>query len=193
MRFRRITITPGGALLLGALVFLLDGAALSALFAACAAHELGHVLALWLLGARLEGVSVAATGPILYCGAPKQRLDAAITALAGPFFGALFFLAFSKRWTLAAEMSAVLTAVNLLPVLPLDGGRALFALLSAESFARTLMRAVRIGTIAVLYLIGAYCAFKGKGPALLLFALWLTAVPDDTCKTVQDDVKYSYS
>ena len=90
-------------------------------------------------------------------------------------------------------MSAVLTAVNLLPVLPLDGGRALFALLSGCSFARTMMRAVRIGTIVVLYLIGAYCAFKGMGPALLIFALWLTAVPDDTCKTVKDDVKYSYS
>ena len=58
MRDFKIDISAGGVLLLAALYFFMDGADFLALMLAAAAHELGHLLALRLCGARIRGFSV---------------------------------------------------------------------------------------------------------------------------------------
>jgi Zn-dependent protease len=75
-------------------------------------------------------------------------------------------------------MSAVLTAVNLLPLLPLDGGRAMHAVFSDCAHAEMLMKRIRFCFLALLLLCGGYGTAAGWGPALLLFALWLAIVPE---------------
>ena len=174
------------------LVFLLRPEELAALAVAVIAHELGHLLALLLFGVRLEEVSFAATGPVLYCAFPDSGAAGALAALSGPIAGALFFLAFRGCWALAAEMSFVLTAVNLLPVLPLDGGRALSAVLRHSPARASLMRSVRFAVLAALALFGTACLAAGWGCAPLLLALWLLVVPSRSCKSALNDVKYSY-
>ena len=52
MRGFKFDISAGGVLLLAALYFFMDGADFLALMLAAAAHELGHLLALRLCGAR---------------------------------------------------------------------------------------------------------------------------------------------
>lgn len=182
-------MTSGGALLLGALVFLLDGRALAALVCAVAAHELGHVLALVLLGGRVEGLTLAATGPVLHCASQGSGWRDVLCALAGPALGALAFFLLRQRWQLLAEMSAVLSLVNLLPVLPLDGGRALAAALDRFACADAVQSAVRALVLAVGVGSGVWCAAKGLGFAPLLFAFWLLVLPGDTCKSPRDVVK----
>lgn len=172
-------------------MFLLDAEALSALLAAVLAHELGHVCALAASGMRIRGVSLAATGPVIRCDLPQTGFSAAAVSLAGPVFGALAWLALRRCFPLAAEMSAVLTAVNLLPVLPLDGGRALAALLGSGRLAARVLAAMRIVTLAALAAFGVRCAVCGFGAAPLLLAIWLILLPE-TCKNAPDDVQYSY-
>lgn len=126
----------------------------------------------------MERVVIAATGPVICCSGADSRGKALAAALSGPVFGAALALAARTRWTLAAEMSAVLTMVNLLPILPLDGGRALRALLGGRERGEHLMRRIRGLLLAALALFGGFCAVKGWGLAPVGFALWLMLAPD---------------
>ena len=183
------TITPGGAILLGALVFLLQPAETGALAAAVGVHELGHLLALLLLGVRLDGIALTATGPVLCCMMPEQGAEGALATVSGPAFGALFWLSFRRLWPLAAEMSSVLTVVNLLPVLPLDGGRLLKAFTASHV---GILRAVRFVVLVLLFSTGFICLYLGYGLAPLLFALWLLVLPNEashSCKKLRNAVK----
>lgn len=173
-------------------MFLLRGEELAALTAAVGVHELGHLLALRLFGVHIEEISFAATGPVLYCALPESGVMGIFSSLSGPFAGALFWLLFRHFWTLSAEMSFLLTAVNLLPVLPLDGGRALSAVLGQYPRKARLLRGVRFVVLALLVLFGLFCLSAGWGCAPLLFALWLLLAPSLSCKTDLNDVKYSY-
>ena len=181
MRHRpALRVTAGGALLIGALVFLLDGKALAALAAAAAVHEAGHLLALFLLGARFEAVSVRATGPVLHCAEPLTGAEAAAAALAGPAAGLVFWRVLFVRWTLSAEMSLILSCVNLLPILPLDGGRALQAAVGSFRHGGAILRSFRVATLASLSFAGGYAAVRGLGFAPLFLVVWLAAAPEET-------------
>ena len=71
-------------------------------------------------------------------------------------------------------MSLVLALVNLLPVLPLDGGRAM----EAVAYQRPgVLCAVHKLTLGALTLCGAWCLLAGWGWAPLLFAFWLITAP----------------
>ncbi len=101
-------------------------------------HELGHVIQL-----RREGVKASAPMFIPFLGAvisaKSMGRDAAAEArvgLAGPVLGslaslvplALWLLTGDELWRALAYVGFVINLFNLLPVLPLDGGRAMAAL-----------------------------------------------------------------
>lgn len=101
-------------------------------------HELGHVIQL-----RREGVKASAPMFIPFLGAvisaKSMGRDAAAEArvgLAGPVLGslasliplALWLLTGYELWRALAYVGFVINLFNLLPVLPLDGGRAMAAL-----------------------------------------------------------------
>ena len=101
-------------------------------------HEMGHVLQL-----RREGIRASAPMFIPFLGAfvamkemPKNALAEARVGLAGPVLGTLGGLATVGLYALTlnplflglAFFNFLLNLVNLIPVLPLDGGRAVGAL-----------------------------------------------------------------
>lgn len=117
------------------LMLLLDksGTAVSALIC-CVMHELGHLLCLFVLSAPPERVTLGAFGMrIDKSEASLSYREETLIALAGPminFLLALILLAFGKilnaPWLLPSVAINLCTGLfNLIPVEPLDGGRAI--------------------------------------------------------------------
>lgn len=114
-------------------------------------HELGHVLFQKKYGAQPEIVLWGGGGLAIPHGGRFTRTQSFIISAAGPAFG-LMLWAFSERYfhyfPPKTEMAAVLrnniifvnlgwSILNLLPVIPLDGGRMLEALLGPKKIKIT--------------------------------------------------------
>ncbi|MBQ2774287.1 MAG: site-2 protease family protein [Clostridia bacterium] len=171
------------------LMLLLDksGAAVSALVC-CVLHELGHLLCLFALSAPPERVTLGAFGMrIDKSSAELSYLHEAITALAGPlinFLLALILFVVSKfiiaPWLLTSAALNLCTGLfNLIPVEPLDGGRALKnALLIRFDEQRTekIINVVSLITLIPLTLGGiAVLKFSGYNFTLLLVCIYIAA------------------
>ena len=118
-----------GALLFYSLLWFFDSSGLwSAFLAAAAVHEAGHLLFLRAAGVRPRCLRLGIAGLELdYRGELRGRAGAAAIA-AGPIFGLAYgMLAFSESdfFALSGGVSIALSLFNLLPLLPLDGGRLL--------------------------------------------------------------------
>ncbi|EHQ91881.1 M50 family metallopeptidase [Desulfosporosinus youngiae] len=149
-------------------------------------HELAHLLVAKAYGFKVEGLELFPFGGAAYCDGlfEGRKLEESIMALAGPAFNViLLFIAQTLRWNglWAGEFAdnfvrynLWLAAFNLIPVLPLDGGRVVRALCSEGfGFVRTtkfLAGAGKwLGVIFALY--GIVLGVRGKfsdGPLFFL-------------------------
>lgn len=122
----------GGFVLLAAWFVLANGwGNLATVLGAAAVHELGHWLVLRRLGAEVTGVRLSALGAAMETDSGRLSYGGELAAvLAGPaanFLAALALTALGGgRWPVAVGANLVLCAFNLLPIRPLDGGRALY-------------------------------------------------------------------
>lgn len=179
MKRRRFSleVRPGAVVLLSGLYFLLPLRWCARLALTVTVHELGHIAALILCGAQVCGLRMEGCGLVLRCTPPEGALRTVAAALAGPAAGAgLFCILRGLGYTACAELSLLFSCVNLLPVLPLDGGRILLGLMTMLLGARTGERiAYRISiAITVLLLIaGTVLAFNNGSKAPAAAALWL--------------------
>lgn len=165
---------------LAAGVFLLTSARRSWLllfWLAAILHELGHLAALRLLRGRVEALRFRLSGAeICYRGTGISYGGEVLLALAGPGMNLLWaaLLALASRWYPEELLyrfigcHLVLALFNLLPALPLDGGRVLQSALEArfplegEGYARRVSLAVG----AVLFLLGLYVLLQKGNPTL---------------------------
>ena len=130
----RVEASPGFLLLLGALFWLDEGVGLLPWgLLACIVHELGHIAAALACGGRVERLSLTMVGAELSFSyrTPLSYGRDSLVALAGPganlLLGGLFFW---QGRHLPAVLTLGLGVFNLLPIRPLDGGRALYLLAS---------------------------------------------------------------
>lgn len=122
-----LTVSPGFLLLAASVYFAGGLGALAAFGAAALAHELGHLAAMFMADVTIRGVRVTACGPVIeYSGALDRRQEAGILA-AGPVAGLLFavlcFVTEIPFLCYAGAIALLAALFNLLPVLPMDGGR----------------------------------------------------------------------
>lgn len=186
-----------GAVLLGALIYCTASfSELAAILAPVIVHELGHIVTLRLYGLRVRRVRADLRGVCIEYGGLYAPLGHAVSALAGPAAGLAYAFAasyFSRRCgnealTLSAGVSLLLSVFNLLPILPLDGGR-VFSIVAAELLGglrgERATRALSLALAAALLVAGLYLTWRGEGTALALASVWLLASQPDKAALVK--------
>lgn len=167
-----LTVSPGFLLLAASLYFLGGVGAVAAFAAAALAHELGHLAAMFMAGASIRGIRVTVWGPVIeYSGALTRREELGILAagpVAGLLFAALCFLTDVPFLCYAGAIALFAAMFNLLPVMPMDGGRLAQYALEAAMPAKT--------AAIVLRIIGSLCAMGVFVTGLCIRSLAAAAV-----------------
>ena len=164
-------ISPWAALVAGLTVYYSDGKTLLLILLPVLIHEFGHLLCLRLLGCRICALQWELCGLCIRYSGDPGRWGHAVAALAGPIAGliyAWFAARFGSDGELSAGISLLLSAFNLIPAQPLDGGRAAQALIGCRK-AKGLSITAAFTTAAV----GTVLFVRGKGAALLIAGLCL--------------------
>lgn len=176
----KVKVTPGFFLLLGIIFYLDDGSGIMLWVVVSAfIHELGHIMLCFILGGRVEALTLGAAGAELKLSYPmvltyaKENLvlvsGAAMNLLTG-----LCSLYLGGYWL--AWCSFGLGIFNLLPVAPMDGGRILFNFVSEyygpECAERVtgIVSGILIGIIAG---VGVIIVVKYANLTLLFLSIWL--------------------
>jgi stage IV sporulation protein FB len=146
----------------------------------CALHELGHWGAIALLGGRVRALRLTAVGA-------EMELDSArglsypkevLAALAGPAVNLLlaWLCARGGRYV-PAGMNLCFGLLNLLPIRPLDGGRALFCALAGRwpTLAERVLEGSSLALAGGLLGVGLAAWRSWGNLSLLVTAVWLLA------------------
>ena len=186
LRIGKVEVTASFLLLVTLLLYF-DGQSIL-LWSALAAffHELGHAASLHFMGAHVGRLRLTACGAVLFPQSKRtlsyaQQIGA---AAAGPAVSLLLVglaLTAAPHWTelyLLAGISGALGLFNLLPILPLDGGKIALALLSCaveRDCAERVVWCVSMICAGVLFVGGSVLLLShaGHSPALALIATWL--------------------
>lgn len=123
----RLDVGPGWVAMMCAFYYINPAGCFLPFCAAIVVHELGHVIALRACGIPIYGLRLNLGGAVLDT-APMDCCREMICALAGPAVN-LLCIPVCRWFPTFAMFSLCLAVFNLLPVLPLDGGRALQAAL----------------------------------------------------------------
>lgn len=127
MTQRKIKLLPEFFICFSVFLLVIPIKWMLAWIAAAILHELFHILALKLCGFQILSVSLGTMGAKIDTDA-ETGVKSILCALAGPMAGFLLLL-FARRIPMIALCGLFQSAANLLPIYPLDGGRALHNLI----------------------------------------------------------------
>jgi Zn-dependent protease len=155
------------------------------IFGSVVLHEMGHALVARRLGVRIAAIDLHFLGgAALMVDPPRTARDEIAIALAGPIVslalaGMAFGVGGATGITLISHLgwvNLILGVFNLIPALPMDGGRVLRAALASRSgYARATETAVKVSRVfAVLFVLAAIW-FGHLQLALVAGLVWLMA------------------
>lgn len=176
----RLEVSPGFLLLLAGMFYLDHSVGLLPwALLACAVHELGHAAAAAALKGRLQRLSLSVVGAEMSFAYPRtlSYWEESLVLLAGPVANLLTgAAAYGMKAYLLAILSLGIGGFNLLPILPLDGGRVmqnLLALWLEPPWPERVLTVTAGGIVGILVGVGAVVAAKYANVTLLLTAVWL--------------------
>lgn len=152
-------------------------------------HELCHLLLLKLCGVTISDLTIRTGGAVITTGHmdPWQEF---LSALAGPVGSLLTFFIFLDHAPVLSLCAGMQGIYNLLPLLPLDGGRILWCLLGwlFPRHRRSIMFLIRCCLSLIFCLLGLYTIIRTKAWMLSLpiIFLLLRKIP---CKDGQERVQ----
>ena len=183
--WRKTEISPFLPVLLVLFILFSPTELLLALLSAAVCHELGHALVLRCCGGHIARLRLTVLGAEMVL-ADASRLSYGgelLVTLAGPAVNlglCAALTALGARWEvlyLFAAAQLVLGLYNLLPIRPLDGGRALWLLCAwwLDPFAADRLAGIVDGAFSgALLALGLWTWLRRGTPFLLLAALGLT-------------------
>lgn len=150
-----------------ALIFMTnDSDDIMMFFFACTLHELGHLSAMYILGAKSKSVYISGLGIKIVQSSEKLISSERnlIILLSGPFLNLLIFYSgiFSEAFS---QMNIILFAFNMLPFRKLDGGSIL--ILISEIFHIEYAMEIFIKGFAILAFIAVFFALYFFGLKIL--------------------------
>lgn len=153
-RYPDIRITPGFCIIMAIGLLVLPLKWVFGWLGAVAIHELAHLIALVLFDVRIMSVKLDVGGASIQT-AEMILWQELMCALAGPLLGLIPVMFFADVPYMSI-CAVILSAFNLIPVYPLDGGRALFCICRMFLSARSAIR---------------FCTLSGRIVLILLFAV----------------------
>lgn len=172
---RQIRIMPSFYIMLALAALIMPVQWILAWSFAVFLHELGHYIMICLCQGQVYGVELGMSGAKIKAFIPTSAREF-LCAIAGPVGSLLPLLA--ARWIPRVAICGLLhAAFNLLPITPLDGGRAVNCLVGRYLPHRErLADLIEIGTLCILTVLGLYVSVRfsmGVLPLLLPAALLL--------------------
>ena len=153
------------------------------LFSSVLLHELGHALVATRLGLPISGIDLNIYGGTAKMSeAPRSPREEVVVAIAGPlvslalavvgFVGLQVVPGAAPVLGFVAYANLGLFLFNLLPALPMDGGRVLRALLASRfGFIDGTRKAVSVG-VALAVLLGIYGLWQDTWLVVIAFVIW---------------------
>ncbi len=145
---------------------------------ACGFHELGHLVALKLLGGRLLRLRLTGVGAEMIVGGGLSDWGQLVLALSGPLANLTLAVgyAYYQISDLFSGLNLALCILNLLPVSGLDGGRAIYALgviFWGEELAEGFSDLLNWVCTLILLVAGVGVLASGGSFTLLILAVWV--------------------
>ena len=150
-----VSVSPTFLLLIAFSVFLIPVKWVLACTFAALIHELSHYWALRICGCSVFSVYIGVGGARIST-EPMTELKESICALAGPL-GGLMILFLAPVIPTVAVCALFQSIFNLLPIYPMDGGRALYCLLLKLFKTETADRIITIWTLSVTMILVFAC------------------------------------
>lgn len=173
----RIDISPQFCILAAIMLLLLPLPWLMGWGLAVVLHELSHCAMLCFCAVPIRGIYLGNHGVLIQTDA-MPPWKTVISSLAGPLGGLLLLLT-GKLFPQAAVCALLLSVYNLLPVYPLDGGRAFQAFtdgIFGEKASICICNLVELLVLSAILMLGLLAAFfwkLGLMPLLLAVILCL--------------------
>lgn len=166
----QLSVKPYTYIYLAVLVFLVPLQWLTAWVVAVAFHECCHYIAVRLCGGQVYKLTIGIGGADMET-EPLSEVKRLIAVLSGPMGG--FVLLLLGRWVPKVSIcSWILSVYNLLPLLPLDGGKALQILLRSDTLYYIVEKVVLL-ILAILAIYGTVVLHFGLLPMTIITVLWI--------------------
>jgi len=165
----RVTVKPNTYVYLVMLIFFVPLKWMAAWLIAVSVHELSHYVGVKLCGGEVLEFSVGVGGAHMVC-SPLENRRKLFSVLSGPIGG--FALVLLGRWfPRTALCSWLLSVYNFLPLLNLDGGRALEILFGQRR--ASVVEKITLGLLSLAALYMAIILRFGFLPLAIVCILWL--------------------
>jgi len=168
-----MTVSPQFCIFLTVLLLAVPLPWVTGWLVAAAVHELFHCLALLACGKRVGQIALGVSGARIQTESLTDG-QSIFCSLAGPA-GGLLLLCFANTFPRLALCALLQSAYNLLPIYPLDGGRAFYgfaSLIFSNKTSHRLCRMVEIVAVSGILLFFTFAAFAWRlGMLPLLFSV----------------------